>query len=291
MANDYKCVSYFSSGSSSWTEVMYCNASNISGAGSNFSTAVVNARLKLANPLTYWRKVRISQVGAPRVSTILPINKQGTDTTLGYSTGTNPMPNTEAIVCTLGNVVPGASRRLWLRGSSQAAAARSPITGNDSLDPNFSSALTNWFLKLQQNNFEILPLVPVGQQGVQYVNVTNVAPGAAPGQTIVTCATPPGLSVGNQVLMSLFSKKDLPALNGSFTVTAIAGNTITIAYALPNNVAQPVTKGRLKKQIFASGAGIAQTYCSFSFIGGRKTKTNFTGSRGARSASRIRLQS
>lgn len=280
---DYKCVfNFFSSGKKggTWSEVWYRSAASMTEA-TTFPPALVLARMLLAHPLTQLSKIRVSQVGSPRTTAIVQMNTGGM-----FIGSTTPAPIDSAIVCNVSSSAVPATRRWWLRGWDASMATRNPASGNDVFSSITTISLAAWFSALASNGFEVLPLAKPLPGPYSPYTVTKVD-GSVPGKSVITTTqlivTIPGV---NQVIATKFSKKDLPGLQGPFTILSSAGETLTIPYSTPNNAVVIVSSGQVRMLNYVSGAVIDPALCKAAFIGSRQTKSPFTGSRGARNANR-----
>lgn len=282
----FKEIWNFTSGANTWSEVYYSVASDLNGA-SGFTPAFLDKRLILLHPLNILRKIRVSNIAAARESVVISYNLAGQNTPF---TGANPASITDAVVCNLVSTAQPSNRRLWLRGVTDGDQFRNAATGNDELRPGFDTLLKAWFVALQTNGYIILARIPPGSSGVIKSYADRVNGAAATGNSIVTLPNPFTGVVGDIVTFHNFNEKDLPGLKGKFRVDAIAGNTITVQYTTPFNANIVPAQGYVKKLVYYDTAIINGTKSNYSFAGGRKTKNVQTGSRGARSAVRIRAR-
>lgn len=283
---DFKEVwSYASSGTKGglWSEVFYSQASNLQSA-STFTGKLISKRLDLLNKVNTLLKIRVSQVGSPRITTVVNIRQNGN------RHGSAPATIDNAIVVTLSSSVQPATRRWWLRGWDQADAVRDQVTGNDTFSATFLTDLAAFISSLKDNSYEVLPLQKTNQVGFGYQNIQSVDGMTLPGFSTITLDVAPSVVIGDVAIISQVSAKDLPGLNGHYTVTAVLGKTFTVKYTTPGNVIVTAHQGRVRKLGYISGAIIDPNLSGAAFIGGRKSRSPFTGSRGARSANR-RLRS
>ena len=283
MPSDFKCVfNFFSTGKKggTWSEVWYRSANDLNSAV-QFSQRLINLRLDLLHPINILSKIRVSQVGSPRITSIVNVQKNG------YQFApTTPAPIDSAIVCTLSSSAHAATRRWWLRGWDASFAKRDSDSGNDTFSAGCINGVKNFLTEAAASSFEILPLVKSSVGGFAYIAVTKVDGTAANGTSVLTLAAAPPGGLPMQVILGRFSKKDLPGLNGTYTVLAAGALSVTIPYSTPENQMIASPDGRLRLLGYLSGAVIDPTISGPSFIGSRQTKSPFTGSRGARSANR-----
>lgn len=281
---DYKTVwSFFSAGTKggSWSETWYRTAPNLAAAAT-FGTVLVNSRLDILNGINTLQKIRVSEVLNPRVTTVVNIRKNGTP---GFSAG-GPAPIDSAVVVTVSSSVQPATRRWWCRGWDVGDATRDKTTGNDVFDPTFVTGVATWLVQLNQNNFEVLPLQKPSTVGFTPWQVISADGTSANGQTVLSTSNLHNLLPGDSLIAYRFSKKELPGLSGHFSVLATTATSITIPYSTPENLKLAGVYGFVRKLGYISGAIIDPNISGPQFLGGRKTKSPFTGSRGARSANR-----
>lgn len=281
---DYKTVwNFFSAGTKggTWSETWYRSAASLAAAAS-FSDTLMTGRLRLLNQLNTLQKIRVSEVLNPRVTTVVNVRKNG----IAAFPSAPPAPIDSAVVVTVSSSVQPATRRWWLRGWDEGEATRDKDTGNDIFQPAFVQHITDWLTVAGIASFEVLPLQKPSQVGFAPINITNIDGSAGNGQAILTADGPVTYVKGDTIIAYRFSKKDFPALSGQFTVLAVGIDTLTIAYTTPELGKWPVVGGKVRKVGYISGALIDASISGPQFLGGRKTKSPFTGSRGARSANR-----
>lgn len=275
--------SFSSSNSGTWSEVWYEEAGSIAIA-SSFSTGLLNARLRLASQLTVLDKIRVSQVDSPRVSVVKPVNLNGlVDAALN-----NPLDDSWAVIVTLSSSAVAATRKWWCRGCGNQFG-RDAVSGRTVYSPEFAANMKSWISYTKAANFVVLKITPIGQGGVVKVRATSANGTANNGTTTITTQAAHGLLVDNLVAITQANKKELAGLNGRFRVLAVTDAThFTVQYRTPDNVDIPMATGYARKIAFMTGAVIDPAISGVSFVGSRKTKNVSTGSRGARSAQRIR---
>lgn len=107
----------------------------------------------------------------------------------------------------------------------------------------------------------------------------------------VTYQNPPtgapfAVASNNRVIIGLASKKDLPSLNGGWTVqnfvAAAAGATGTfqIPYTLPNGLTTIPTSAYVKNQGYSTITPYNGAFANLAFYGTRSTHSTFSDSRG-----------
>lgn len=281
---DYKTVwSFFSAGSKggSWSETWYRFASTLAQAAT-FTSTLLQARLRLLNQLNTLQKIRVSEVLNPRVTTVVNVRQNGIP---GFP-AVAPAPIDSAVVVTVSSSIQPATRRWWCRGWDVGQAYRDETTGNDVFSSTLISQVADWLTVAGIASFEVLPLQKATAVGFTPFNVTAVDGTAANGQSILTLPAGHTILKGDTILCYQFSKKELPALSGKFTVLDTGVSTVTIPYSTPENIKLAGVYGKVRKVGYISGALIDANISGPQFLGGRKTKSPFTGSRGARSANR-----
>lgn len=267
-----------------WSETWYLSSSSLTNAAF-IPTDLMRARLSLLNAKNQITKIRVSQVGNPRATTVVNVKQYGLD---AFPNPVAPAPIDSAIVCTISSSVVPATRRWWLRGWDVGDAFRDVNTGNDVFGQALVSGVKDFLTALQKYSYEILVLQKATTAPYGWTKVISVDGTAANGTSVVTFAgnfVPP---VPSQVIFGQFSKKDLPGLQGVFTIQSLGvpANSIVIPYSTPGYIKVIPATGRGRQLGYISGAVIDLTISGPSFIGGRKTRSPFTGSRGARSANR-----
>lgn len=277
----FKEVWQFRSSTATWSDVYYSVNSDISAA-TVFPQNFLNSRLKLLSPSNVLQKIRVSDIKNPRVSAVININQNG------LSSGTVPSNFTESVTCTLVSPNPPASRKLWLRGTTEGAAFRNAAGTQDVLEPQFANDLKAWFGSLNVNNYIVLKQIPVGQPGIVQQRILVADGAAGDGTTVLNMAANIFVVAGDTIIVSQTPQKDVPGLKGKFLVREVVGNNIKINYSTPDNRTIPLTSGLAKKLAYYENAVISRTRSAFAFLGGRQTKNAASGSRGARSAKRVR---
>jgi hypothetical protein len=280
---DFRYTFYLSSPSGGkWSDVFYRASSDLDQASLTMSS-FLNRRCELLHSLNSIKKVRISQVDKPRVSTIKQINRGGANNDGG------PAATSWAIVCNIGSTAVPSSRRWWCRGFPQVVAFRDPASGVDVILPGYLESLRSFFVMLQKDSWQIEPIQRVGVGGVNPVRIINVDGTFGNGITVLTTKLPHNLVQNDICIIQQMNKKDFPALNGRFKVLdAPTATTLDVQYRVAGNLNIPAVVGQVKKLVYVTGAIVNANSCGFSFIGERKSKNDLTGSRGARSAQRVR---
>lgn len=293
---DYKLVFQFTTSGNTpraWGEVFYRSATDLNTAATLPTGYLIN-RLGMLNYRNSLKKMTVYDLANARASVIVPINQFGTSGTSAATQGATDRPqeyNTAAVVNLVSTVV-GSSRKWWLRGMSDNDCYESNTNGSDVFSGYLRTKLTALLRVMNTNGFEIYPIAKTTAEPWFYVS--QVGPTTAAGVAYVNLNDMPTWRTGDLVTFGSCPKKDLPALSGRFTVLAIRTGpppSILIAYQTPLNGTINTTKGRVRKVKFLTGALIDNTKSGFAYISSRKSKSPFTGGRGARSAARgLRLQ-
>lgn len=277
-----------------WSEVMYLSSDNLPAAAT-IAPAVLKARLALLNTLNRITKIRVSQVGSPRVTTIVALNQQGMEGSSG------PAPIDSAIVCNLASTVAPGRRKVWLRGWNAGDAYRDATSGVDEFSASLLRRFGTWVRALAAAQYCILTRVPPSVPGYGYVPVLAVDGTHANGTSSLYLNATGAPAIGTQLIMSKFPKKDFPALTGIFTVS---NSGVVPAGPYAGKFFADIPYRTVLDQLIVSPGARVRAYanpgpvpvidpaaCQPEYIGGRKSKAPFSGSRGARSAARgLRLQ-
>lgn len=280
----YKHVwNFTTTGGGGWSEVWYRTASDMQAA-LTLPPTLVAARLGNLDDQNAWRKVRVSEVGASRVTGLVTINQNGT---AGKTVPAGPTPVGAAAVVGMAGVN-GGSRKWWLRGISFNFYATSEVTGIDKPSAAALAALNTTILELAKAQFGILQLQRVGQGGVSFRKITGADGSAANGTTVLTIEAGAVYSVGSRVIVSGCNQKDLPSLKGSFTVLAATGTTVTIPYTTPGNRVIANPQGKLRPQAYQAVSVFNPLLCALDHLGTRTSRNPLSASRGARRAARLR---
>lgn len=280
----FKEVWVFSLGNNSWTEVYYSEAGTI-GVASQFSTAFLNARLALLHDEGVLVKIRISDVLNVRATVLTNIGRAGK----GAGFGGPDVTNTAAVITLNSTAVP-SNRQLWMRGLPDDLVVRTAIGANDDPPEYFRTSLRTWLQALRNNQYQVRSLsrlaVPPVAPNV-YSSIASVTPSAGkPGfSDLAIVGAYSGTS--GRIIISQCSPKLLPGINGHWDVVVIDANTLRIRYNSPQSVAIPITKGRLRPEIYAYGL-INNETSSFNFFRSRKTGKSFLGGRGRKTGVRLR---
>jgi hypothetical protein len=273
---------YNSNNGSEWTEIYYTEDDNAVDAA-NPGQPLINARLNLLHPLNNLIRIRAANVVETRDTAFFPINSAGTAPGAG-----GPAIAGAAAICLLASPA-GGTRRVWLRGIPGFWVTRSGITGADAPPAALVVALGAWFLALQNAGYGLLIRSRIGTDNVEPFKVDIVDGTGGMGVSILTTHVAHNFNANSQVYLGKFSKKDLPALQGTFSVITVpTPTTFTVLYNTPSAQKVNVASGYAKLLIFSTVNVIGQGLCAFENFGTRATHVPLFHSRGARRAARLR---
>jgi hypothetical protein len=190
----------------------------------------------------------------------------------------------------------GGRRKLWLRGWQVNDAIRNPAGTADTFDAPFSAAITTWLNFLQAQQFIILTRIPQSTFGFGWYPVQRIGPAPVNGQSRLIVSGQLGATPSSQVTIGGTDLKDVPGLRGIYDVEEtglliapdpLVGNSyIQIKYVTPESQIITLHKGRTRFLDYNTDAVIQSSASGPQYIGGRKSHSPFSHSRGARSANR-----
>jgi hypothetical protein len=242
----------------------------------------IQTRLNFLHPLNTLVRIRVSQLGVLRNTVNVLINRAGQG-----PFPQQPLPVGAAMVCQVAGIG-GGSRKWWMRGNSKTDYSRNSINGVDQPAQGFLQNLAAMFTALNGDGYGILRLTPIANPAVQISKITQADGKTTPGSTVLTLNQALPVIAGATVIISRVNPKELPRLNGRFTVLAVVGNTLTINYATPQNQIVPILQGFIKQAVFDATHLVDPTRSGFDHLGTRTSKNPLSGSRGAKRAARIR---
>lgn len=260
------------------------------------ASPVVVSRLKLLHSLCKIRDVTVRDTanpGGPPAE--FPINLQGT----APANEGGPANTDEAAVIKLAcqSNPPGtsSSRFIWIRGVPEGAVSRDATTGLDQMDAQWRGRMQQWFVDLRAANYGMWPRTRslIGGGAPRFYIKTVVG---NPGQdtTVLSFEGNVAHPVGTLIQINGNNPKQLPGMRGQFVVTASAGvvppgttSTITVRYRCAQD--NPPASGYFYLLLRPTFAIVNPATCSFAYLGSRQTKKPLTGSRGRKSAVRLRL--
>lgn len=282
----YRVIWEFNSNTGNTFEEVYYREATDANEASRLIPSLQAARLELLHPLNTFIRVRSSNVAQSRDTGLNTLNLAGT-----YTQTEGPAVAGATIVFNLGAQGSG-SRKLWLRGFAGSAYRRSDTTGRDILLPYVDNASKEFFAALKRNGYGIRKLTPIASNptSVYAKNPIEKVDGTkADGTAIVTYKNALVYAAGQRIVIGGTNKKDVPSLNGHFSVIDQTGKTVTIPYRTPNDAIVLTGGGYLRLETYGATAVFDPALCGFSNLGTRDTKSPLSHSRGARRAARIRL--
>jgi len=277
---------FFDQVGATWTETYWITATSARSSFANLTLDIINKRLAFLWQGNKLRSIRASEYQGNRTVWTQIYNLGGTG--LGIKGGGQPEVTEVACVYNLVGLS-GGQRKIWFRGLDNAAVGRDGQSGNDVLAAVTRTNIGTWLSACQTLGYAIRwrskPNI-ANNTDVRFVVGVTSAPNA---QTTLSVSSATGYAVGNIVNLSLFNPKDLPRLNGLYQIVAINGNVITINYQTPVNATFPNASGHIRLILANDLSTIDPVNSVFDHFGGRQTKEDFTRSRGASRAKRLRL--
>jgi len=280
--------SFVANSGAKWNEVHYSIQSSLANA-SSFTPAFKLKRTNLMHQTCTWTTVRITSVLDPTIHTLVTINAQGTWGVAAPAAG-RPANPAEAAVIRLASVTRAGARFLWMRGLPEDAIRFDQVTGRSSMDPFWAAELNDFLSTLASANYNyaIKKKKKGIANGILKTRILEVNGEAADGTSILTMKDNPLLVAGDMIEIVKAEPKLFPGLKGPFKVIAANGTAVTIQYSVPQNEKIKSNTGMGSKLAYWDDANINKDASGFAFGGSRKTKNGATGSRGARSAQKLR---
>lgn len=272
---------FIESNGSSFNEIFYKDADQISSAVEVPQT-LINARLPMLHYLNTLLRVRVSNTQALRQTGTKPINLVGT-----YGGQSPPLPVGDACVLALASNA-GGSRKLWMRGLPDIYQARDNKSGQDAPQGPLLKLLDTYYNELSKAGYGIRRLTPPAPGPLANVKITQVDGTAKNGTSVLTFQQAPGYAVPGQIVIGGASKKDLPGLNGVFSLIAVNGALVTIPYQTPGGLVVTTTTAHARQAVYQATAVFTPSLCAFDHFGTRTSKNPLSRSRGARRAARLR---
>ena len=273
---------------STWQEIWYHQGSNLATELTSIPATLVDARIQLLMSQHNLMRIRIADTGGNRSTGVVPyVLHGGIDNTVFR---TAP-PGASMVIQCSGST--GGQKHWWMRGGA-GTDYQNDSAGNPSVSPGWRTKFNTLIQQIVAYQYGLRVRQTRTQQ--PYSNVPSIA-SASGGQAVLTLQNQRAdILAGSQIICGTFNKKDLPALNGIFTVRAVgtvAGppvvTTLTIDYALPNGQsAVAINRGRIRPYVATSVSTMGLTSLQLVYMGTRITKGPRANSRGARRAQRIR---
>jgi hypothetical protein len=185
-----------------------------------------------------------------------------------------------------------ASRKLWMRGLSEAAVSRNATSGADVLSADFVDNLNRWFTSLAgttegPRRYGMLPRTRASWEGPHFrYKISSVLGNAVSDETTLVLEDNPAYEKGDLIQVNDTNRKILPGLRGPFTVVAQGVGGPVIRYRCAQN--NPAPSGYVYEILKPEFLAVSRTRSGFAFLGARDTKKPVTRSRGRRSAVRLR---
>jgi hypothetical protein len=265
-----------------FNEVYYVSASNAQAAATTKANLQTN-RVSMLHPLNKLVSIRAAQVDKTRVTSINVVNLTGTGP-LNFG----PVPAGLAGVVSLAGAT-GGSRKVWMRGLPDAWVSRDKTSGVDVPAAAYLTALQAWFTSLQNNGYgtrQVLQPVPGPLTNLKILQVDG---SAKQGYSDVTLSAAAPYGFPARVIIGGASKKDLPSLNGRWSLMqAPAGAIIRIPYQTPEGLVIQGGAAHCRQESYAAIQPFVPANCNFLYFGTRATHVPLTHSRGAKRAARIR---
>jgi hypothetical protein len=265
-----------------FNEVYHTQGSSPTNALNGYGV-FVSARLALLHPLNTFLRIRVSDINSPRLTSLANVNLSG----LAPSTG-GPLPVGAACVCSIRGSAMGA-RKLWLRGIPEAWYLRNVTTGVDAPPAALLTALANYLAAMVGFGVGMVHLQPKGVGLYTNQPLTKVDGSLGNGITSITAQNNPVFALGSRVVIGGTSRKDLPALNGQWTVVGVYSTGFQISYNTPQGIIVLNPKGYVRQATYSSLDVFASSQFIFDHFGTRTSRNPLTNSRGARRAQRLRL--
>jgi hypothetical protein len=281
--NAYKQIwTFTSTNGGTWSEIFYVQSATIDQAA-NITPGFINKRLAMLHPLNFLEKIRVSENNNLRNSKVIKIALNGL-----WQGSTQPYPVSSAAVITLRSTVIPSSRQWWLRGIARDFCFREATTGRDELAAAALTALNTFLQELQDKQYIVLPKVNQTAIGVPPNPIVGVDGNTVKGQSLLLLQNQQVFAPGSFINLTKFSKKDLPGMNGRYKVIAQNANQISVKYTTPNFQIYLGLQGFVQPYVPNVGAIISKPASYFNFFGEHQSKNAYTGSRGAKSAARVR---
>jgi hypothetical protein len=280
--NAYKQIWTFSSSNAgTWSEVFYKQAATLDQART-ISAAHMRKRLAMLSSVCYLEKIRTAEITNLRNAETDAWGRVG-----AWTTGAPLVDTASCVVNLISSLIP-STRKWWMRGINDDFITRDTLNGRERLRPLAQTALQDFLDSLESNQYLILPKVNQVAAGHANNPLVQVDGSLNVGKSTITLKNPAAAVAGDIIIIARASKKDLPGLNGRWKILASAGFTMDIDYATPNFAVVKATTGYVNQYVPVVGAIISGARSSFGYYGDHQTKNVLTGSRGAKSAARVR---
>jgi hypothetical protein len=268
-----------------WSEIWYGQAADLQTA-SVIPPANLVPFMGPLNTSVQLLKIRVNDVALNRSSTV--VTPAGV-----FGLNNESSPDITGATALINFSAPSvkSSRKVWLRGLSDASIQRNQNSGiaipSPVLRASINSYITNIlnFPFLVQANAKVAvpPVAPNVWTNLSTINGTS-------GQGQVSLACPAGAvpAAYSFVTLTRTDPKQWPGLRGIFQVQSVGAASFTVNYEPAQSVVNVTLKGRWRPINYQYG-GIDDDASGFQGFTTRKTGKNTQGGRGARSPQRLRL--
>lgn len=285
----YKLVfNFIEASGATWSEVHHRTASTAAQAVV-LNNASINARLAMLDNTAILRNIRAFNITSNRDSYTAVQNYAGT---FKDTANIGPSPAGSAAVAAA-SVNSGRSVYHWMRGLPNALIALNSSTGFPNVPAALKTSLQAFYLQMGNSGCGSVTLQPTTKYQIIGLTFNVVTQTATLTYTVALGQTQPVWQIPQRVIIGLTSKKDLPGLNGHWSIvgatqatgTPLTG-TVTIRYVVPNQQTTIASNGYIRSESY----GTVNQYNggSLAYYGTHSTKSVFSNSRGAKSAKRIR---
>lgn len=236
-----------------WVEQWYQLDSDIGGAVAGFS-ALGQALMGPKSADAVLTGCRVLQVAPPlpRMTQRIPFNADGGRPPGGAGTGNEDVTSTAALM--IATFTSTSQKPRLIRGLADDDVLRDPQTGAARPASGLTTALNSFASSLRSNQ--------MGEFGHSTLTcssaVTMVGSGSTPNTTELTLSNNTGFIVGQRVSFTGVPKVALPWLKGTWTIMALNGNIITLAY--PYNLAAPTHPISMVANVWTYGLFLFQSW-------------------------------
>lgn len=269
-----------------WTEVYTANKSvDLKAALDAIPDELIDARRAFLHDVYSIRAIRASNIGISKRSGYRLLNRGGADAGVGEE-GRPELTGG----CSVYDVRcdPQGRRFIWFRGLDDSQIIRD-LFGADLPGPK-SDKLIKDFVKLASAyGYGVRARLRRGERAdLFYSESTRVDGMVTPGWAWIYTRAWENYAPGEYVELSQFNQKRLPGLKGTFEVLASEDGAVAVDYTVASLANIVGIRGRLRKLDWHDVAVFDPTSCMLSHHSTRQTNRNFTRSRGAARAVRIR---
>lgn len=278
---------FFDSVGARWDEEYWCNASSARTSLGPLEPAVINKRLAFLHPTCKLRMIQAAEYQGNRTTWERIYNLGGlpmADPTVG------PDLTASAIYWRLVGTN-GGRRFVAFRGLPDNAIARNPVSGFAVVGDLVRPLIEAWVVQAAALgygiNFRKRKSVADNTDTRLVINVDGTD---AAGSLLVTLDSVAGYNNGDRVRLAGFDPKQFNGLDGEYYITNVSDTTFNIAYTPPSmtNFGNVGATARRIVQEAISVINPNTKYSNFSHFNQHQTKSDFTRTRGARRAKRIR---